>query len=68
MVVPDSAGLSRLDEGSLCRPPIAIGTFRGRCRVHLAVTVVLAKTLSGREINRLHTLNRSSRRRTTLSD
>ena len=35
---------------TLCRPQIAIGTFRGPCRVHLSVTVVFAKTLSGREI------------------
>jgi hypothetical protein len=68
MVVPDSAGLSRLDEGLFAdlQSPLVLSGNHAACT--LAVTVVLAKTLSGHEISRLHTLNRSSRRRTTLSD
>lgn len=34
MVVPDAAGLSRLDEGLFADLQIAIGTFRGPCRAH----------------------------------
>ena len=61
MVVPDSAGLSRLDEGLFAdlQSPLVLSGDRAACII--AVTVVFAKTLSRREINRLHTLNRSSK-------